>query len=35
VLRRIVDDCDGRIALDCAILEPGRVAVGDTVELLP
>jgi hypothetical protein len=34
VLQRIVDEFDGRAALDCAVLEPGRIAVGDPVELL-
>jgi MOSC domain-containing protein len=35
VLRRIVDDFDDRITLDCTVLQSGRVAVGDEVELLP
>lgn len=34
VLRRIVDEFDGKTALDCDVLEPGRIAVGDAVELL-
>ena len=34
VLQRIVDEFDGRTALDCSVLEPGRIAVGDPVELL-
>ena len=34
VLRRIVRDFDGRLALDCAVVEPGRIAVGDPVELV-
>lgn len=34
VLRRIVRDFDGRIALDCAVIRPGRIRVGDPVELL-
>ena len=34
VLRRIAQEFDGRIALDCAVVEPGRLAVGDPVELL-
>jgi hypothetical protein len=34
VLRRIVDQFDGKTALDCAVLEPGPIAVGDAVELL-
>jgi MOSC domain-containing protein len=34
VLRRIVDDYDGRFALDCYVVGPGRVAVGDEAVLL-
>ena len=34
VLRRIVSDFGGRMALDCWVLEPGMVAVGDPVRLL-
>jgi MOSC domain-containing protein YiiM len=34
VLRRIVRDFDGRMALDCAVVEPGSIRVGDAVELL-
>jgi len=34
VLQRIVDEFDGRTALDCSVLDPGRIAVGDPVELL-
>ena len=34
VLRRIVRDFDGRMALDAAVLEPGRIRVGDAVTLL-
>ncbi len=34
VLNRIVHDFDGRMALDCAVVAPGRVAVGDAVELV-
>jgi len=34
VLQRIVDEFEGRIALDCSVLEPGRIAVGDPVQLL-
>ena len=34
VLRRIVREFDGRIALDCAVLVPGLVRVGDAVEVL-
>jgi uncharacterized protein YcbX len=33
VLRRIVEEFDGRIALDCAVVEAGRLRVGDPVEL--
>jgi hypothetical protein len=34
VLRRIVREAGGRLALDCRVIEPGRVAVGDPVELM-
>ena len=34
VLRRIVRDFDGEVALDCWVVEPGSIAVGDTVELV-
>ncbi|OLE36540.1 MAG: MOSC domain-containing protein [Candidatus Rokubacteria bacterium 13_1_20CM_2_70_7] len=34
VLRRIVEEFDGRIALDCEVVESGRVVVGDPVVLL-
>jgi uncharacterized protein YcbX len=34
VLRRIARDFGGTMALNCEVLEPGRVAVGDPVELL-
>ncbi|MGH7299205.1 MAG: MOSC domain-containing protein [Candidatus Rokuibacteriota bacterium] len=34
VLRRIASEFGGRMALDCAVLEPGPIAVGDPVELL-
>lgn len=34
VLRRIVTDFGGRMALDCAVIQGGRIAVGDPVELL-
>jgi uncharacterized protein len=34
VLRRIVRELDGRLALDCQVIEPGRVAIGDRVEVL-
>ena len=35
VLRRIVDEFDDLITLDCTVVEPGLVAAGDVVELLP
>lgn len=34
VLRRIAQDFGGRMALDCGVLEPGRVAAGDVVTLV-
>ena len=34
VLRRIVREFDGKMALDAAVLEPGRIRVGDAVTLL-
>jgi uncharacterized protein len=34
VLRRIAKEFDGTMALDCDVVEAGRVAVGDHVELL-
>jgi uncharacterized protein len=34
VLRRIAREFQGRMALDCEVVEVGRVAVGDRVELL-
>ena len=33
VLQKIVWELDGRTALDCHVLEPGRVRVGDMVEV--
>ena len=35
VLRRVNAELDGRFALNCNVVEPGRVAVGDAVELIP
>jgi uncharacterized protein YcbX len=35
VLRRLVEDYEGRFALDCSVVVPGTVRVGDTVELRP
>jgi hypothetical protein len=34
VLRRIVEDFGGRMALDSAVVSPGTIALGDPVELL-
>ena len=34
VLQRIVDDFNGTMALDAYVVEPGRVRVGDPVELV-
>lgn len=34
VLRRIVKEFGGTMALGCDVVEAGRVAVGDRVELL-
>lgn len=34
VLRSIVRDFDGEVALDCWVVEPGSIAVGDAVELV-
>lgn len=34
VLLRIIRDLDGTAALDCSVLEPGMIRVGDTVEVL-
>jgi len=34
ILRRIVRERGGRLALDCRVIEPGRVAVDDPVEVL-
>ena len=35
VLRRIATDFDGCVALDCWVLRPGAVVVGDDVEVVP
>jgi hypothetical protein len=35
VLLRIHRELDGLLALDCQVVSPGSVAVGDAVELLP
>ncbi|HEV2593029.1 MAG TPA: MOSC N-terminal beta barrel domain-containing protein [Gaiellaceae bacterium] len=35
VLRQLVREFDGQVALDCWVEQPGRVAVGDAVELEP
>lgn len=34
VLRKIVRELDGTLALNCAVLQPGELRVGDPVELL-
>lgn len=34
VLQRIVDEYDGRFALDCYVIAPGRIEVGDPFEVL-
>ncbi len=34
VLRRIVQEMGGRLALDSYVVQAGRVSVGDPVELL-
>ncbi len=34
VLRRIVNEFDGTMALDTAVVQGGHIAVGDRVELL-
>jgi MOSC domain-containing protein len=34
VLRRIAKEFGGTMALDCDVVEGGRIAVGDRVELL-
>jgi uncharacterized protein YcbX len=34
VLKRIVEELDGTLALDCAVLVPGRIRVADPVELV-
>lgn len=34
ILKRIVDEFGGRLALDCDVVETGTIAVGDRVELI-
>ena len=34
ILRRLVEEFDGRMALDCAVIQSGRLTVGAPVELL-
>src|SRR2546427_214890 len=34
VLRRIVSEFGGAVALDCTVITPGRIRVGDPLELL-
>jgi hypothetical protein len=33
-LKRIVTEFDGRMALDCDVVEGGTIAIGDPVELV-
>jgi hypothetical protein len=35
VLQRLVDDYGAAFALDCSIVRPGTIRVGDVVELRP
>jgi MOSC domain-containing protein YiiM len=35
VLLRIHRELEGRFALDCEVLQPGRVRVGDPAEIRP
>ena len=35
VLQRIVDEFGGSLALDCSVVRPGRIRVGDEVSLSP
>lgn len=34
ILRKIVKDFEGKMALDCSVIKPGRICLGDEVELL-
>ena len=34
VLQKIYWELDGRTALDCYVLQPGRIRVGDSAEVL-
>jgi len=34
VLKRIVSEFDGTMALDCSVMTPGQIHVGDPVELI-
>ncbi|MGZ7039375.1 MAG: MOSC domain-containing protein [Thermoanaerobaculia bacterium] len=34
VLRRIVSELDGKIALNCSVVAPGTIRIGDTVEFV-
>ena len=34
VLERIVREFDGRLALNCHVIQPGTIAIGDSVELI-
>ena len=33
VLRKIYDELDGRTALDCFVVEPGQIRVGDQLQV--
>ena len=35
VLRRIQKEFDGKLGLNAYVVKPGRIAVGDRVELIP
>jgi uncharacterized protein len=35
VLRRVAQEFDGKVALDCWVLQPGAISVGDPVEVRP
>jgi uncharacterized protein len=35
VLRRVQQEFDGKLGLNCFVIEPGRISVGDQVQLIP
>lgn len=35
VLKRIAEEFDGTMALDCAVIWPGMIRTGDPAQLLP